>query len=110
MEIPEMGILDRVLEHLPLPKHGYYYDENAVANRLSLGRIADKFRVSTGTDIKDSIYVHGEDGKYLRFKWKGDLYCMNKRPLLIAEGTTGLAPLSSPLEFNVMFKFVMQLL
>ena len=77
MDIPEVGSLNKVLEHLPLPKHGYYYDENVVANLLSLGRIADEFRVSMDTDIEDAIYVHGEDGRYLRFKRKGDLYCMN---------------------------------
>ena len=59
MDIPEMGSLNKVLEHLPLPKHGYYYDENIVANLLSLGIIANKFCVLMDIDTKDSIYAHG---------------------------------------------------
>ena len=76
MELNEIGLLKKVFEHLPLPKNGYYYDKNMIANLLSLGKVANKFRVVMDTDIDDAIYVYGEDGKYLRFgKTENNLYC-----------------------------------
>jgi len=72
-----MGSLSKALEHLPLPKDGYLFDEGIVANLLSLGKIAKEFRVVMDTDIDDAIYVYGKDGKYLRFgKTAKGLYCM----------------------------------
>ena len=68
------------MDHLSLPKYGYYYDENVVANILSLGKIANEFRVVIGTDVDNAIYVYGKDGKYLRFgKTTNNLYCMELR-------------------------------
>ena len=77
IEIHELGCLKKALQHLPLPKDGYYYDENVVANLLFLGKIANEFRVVMDTDIDNAIYVYGKDGKYLRFaKTTNNLYCM----------------------------------
>ena len=77
MNVTKMGSLSKALEHLPLPKDGYLFDEGIVANLLSLGKIADEFRVVMDTDIDDAIYVYGKDGKYLRFgKTAKGLYCM----------------------------------
>ena len=80
IQVNEIGSLKKVFEHLPLPKNGYNYDENTVANLLSLGRIANKFRVVMDTDIDDAIYVFGDDGKYLRFgKTSNNLYSCELR-------------------------------
>ena len=80
IEIHELGCLKKALQHLPLPKDGYYYDKNVVANLLSLGKIANEFRVVMYTEIDDAIYVYGKDGKYLRFaKTTNNLYCMELR-------------------------------
>jgi len=65
MNITRMGSLSKALEDLPLPRDGYLFDEGIVANLLSLGKIADKFRVVMDTDIDDAIYVYGKDDKYL---------------------------------------------
>ena len=76
MQLNEIGLLKKVFKHLPLPKDGYYYDKNMIANLLSLGKIANKFRVVMDTDINDAIYKYGEDEKYLRFgKTENNLYC-----------------------------------
>ena len=37
MQLNKIGSLKKVFEHLPLPKNGYYYDKNMIANLLSLG-------------------------------------------------------------------------
>ena len=55
INIRELGSLKKALDHLPLPKDGYYYNKNVVANLLSLGRIANKFRVVMDTNIDDAI-------------------------------------------------------
>ena len=60
-----------------MPKDGYYYNENVVANLLSLGKIVNEFRVVMDTDVNDAIYVYGKDGKYLQFgKTTNNQYCM----------------------------------
>ena len=81
MQLNEIGSLKKVFEHLPLPKNGYYSDENMIANLLSLEKIANEFRVVMDTDIDNAIYVYGEDGKYLRFgKTENNLYCCELKP------------------------------
>lgn len=71
-----IGSLKKVFDHQTLPKDGYYYNKNVIANLLSLGRIANEFRVVIDTDIGYIMYVFGEDGKYLQFgKTSNNLYC-----------------------------------
>ena len=73
----QLASLSKALCHLPLPKQGYYYNQNVIANLLSLGKIADEFTVVMNTAIDDAIYVYGNKGKYLRFgKTKMGLYKM----------------------------------
>ena len=70
-----MGSLSDVFKHLPLPQDGYYYDEEAVANLLSLGQITKEFQVYMNTAIDDAIYIINSEGKYLRFgRLKHNLY------------------------------------
>lgn len=70
-----------MFEHLPLPKEGYYYDQNTMANPLSLGQIANEFTVKMNTAIDDVIYVYDKDGKYIRFaRTKAKLYCAYLHP------------------------------
>ena len=70
-----MGQLHKIFDHLPLPKGGYYYDEGAVANLLSLGHITKEFTVIMNTEIDDAIYIFNDEGQYLRFgRVKHNLY------------------------------------
>ena len=41
LELHHIGSLLKAFEHLPLPKKGYYYNQNAMENLLSLGQLAD---------------------------------------------------------------------
>ena len=89
-----------------LNKDIYYYDTNAVANLLSLGKIADKFTVVMNTVINNAIYVYGNEGKYLRFgKTKAGLYKMEIRPNDEKEGcffstVKGMKAMFSELDCN----------
>ena len=77
INVHKLGPLKKALDYLLLPKNRYYYDENVVANLLSLGRIANEFKVVMDTDIEDATYVYGKDGKYLRLgKTTNNLYCI----------------------------------
>ena len=51
----QMGNLNSILRHLPLPAENYYYHENAVANLLSLGRVCKQFRVLFNSDVHDAF-------------------------------------------------------
>ena len=64
----QMGQLHKIFDHLPLPKGGYYYNEGAVANLLSLGHITKEFTVIMNTKIDDAIYIFNDEGQYLRFR------------------------------------------
>ena len=61
------GWLCDALKHLPLPQDGYYYQENGVANLLSLALFASNHRVVLETAIDNAFYVFNEDGSYIRF-------------------------------------------
>ena len=81
LELSQIGSLSRAFEHLRLPKKGYYYDQNAMVNLLSLGQIAKEFTVKMNTAIDDAIYVYDEDRKYVRFaRTKANLYCAYLHP------------------------------
>ena len=81
LELHHIGTLSKAFEHLPLPKKGYYYDQNAMANLLSLGQLADEFAVKMNAAIDDAIYVYDRDGKYIRFaRTKANLYCAYLHP------------------------------
>ena len=53
----EGGVLHDDLEYLLLPKSGYYYDKNALANLLLLACIVNKYWVRMDTRVDDVIYV-----------------------------------------------------
>lgn len=67
IQFDTMGSLNKVFEYLPLPKDGYYHDQKAVANLISMARAADEFTIKMNTEVDDAIYVFDEQGKYLRF-------------------------------------------
>ena len=59
--------LTKALHHLPLPKKGYLYNQDAVANILSMAKVSDEYRITMDTNIDNAIYVHNDDGSYIRF-------------------------------------------
>ena len=62
-----MGSLTSVFDHLSLPKDGYYYNEGAVANILSLDQITKEFWVYMNIIVNDAFYIINNKGKYLQF-------------------------------------------
>ena len=76
----------KAFEHLPLQKKAYYYNQNAIANLLSLGQIAKEFTLKMNTAIDDAIYVYDREGKYIRFaRTKANLYIMRTCTLMTAK-------------------------
>ena len=78
INMTQLGSLIKALGHLVLPKQGYNYNQNVVANLLSLGKTTDEFTVinllslgnTTGeftfvmnTAIDDAIYVYRDEEK-----------------------------------------------
>ena len=61
------GSLTEALHHLPLPKKGYFFDPDAMANILSMARVSDHHRITMDTDIDNTIYVYNDDELYIRF-------------------------------------------
>ena len=61
LQVRKIGSLKKTLEYLPLPKNGYSYDKNMLADLLSLRKITSKFRVVMDANINNAIYVYGED-------------------------------------------------
>ena len=67
-KLSQTGSLHTALQHLPLPRDDYHYDDTAIANLLSFARLADDYYILCNTRIDDAIYVQSkEDGKFLRF-------------------------------------------
>ena len=78
--IEQIGSLHQSLRHLPLPVSAYHYSEMAIANLLSLTKLADKYYIIYNTRIDDIIYIQSKDnGKYLQFQRnpKHNLYYMD---------------------------------
>ena len=74
------GSLTEALQHLPLPKEGYFFHPDAVANILSMAKVSDHHRITTDTDIDNTIYVFNDDGSYICFhQMKQDVYEMQIR-------------------------------
>ena len=74
----QMGKLNSILKHLPLPAENYYYHKNAVANLISLGQVCKEFRVVFDSDIHDAFYIFNDDGTYVVFKkTRNNLYCLS---------------------------------
>ena len=72
------GSLCESLKHLPLPKDGYYFHADGVANLLSLSMVAENNRVVMDTAIDNAFYVYNEDGSYIRFACQPNgLYCLH---------------------------------
>ena len=63
------GALHHNLASLPLPAEGYYYDEKALTNLLSLACIVNEYWVRMDTRIDDAIYVQSKTGgRSIRFQ------------------------------------------
>ena len=75
------GSLTKALHHLPLPKKGYFYNPDAVANLLSMAKVSNKYHITMDTNIDNAIYVHNDDGSYIRsaHRTKRDVYEMQLR-------------------------------
>ena len=81
LELKQIGLLSKIFEHLPLPKKGCYYNQNAMVNILSLRQIAKEFTVKMNTAVDNAIYVYNKDGKYIRFvRTRANLYCAYLHP------------------------------
>ena len=80
IHLSQIGSLHQALQHLPLPASTYYYNENAIANLLSLAKLADDYCIICNTRIDNRKYVQSKnDGKYVQFQrdHKFDLYYMD---------------------------------
>ena len=60
----QLGSLTKALEHLPLPKDGYYFYLEMVTN---LALISDEYRVAMDTEIDNAIYVFNDYRTYIKF-------------------------------------------
>ena len=81
LNLKQIGLLFKTFEHLLLPKKGCYYNQNAMANLLSLGQIAKEFTVKMNTAVNDAVCMYDEDEKYIRFaKAKANLCCAYLHP------------------------------
>ena len=63
INLSEGGVLHDDLGDLPLPKEGYYYDKNVLANLLSLACIVNEYWVRMDTRIGNAIYVQSKTGR-----------------------------------------------
>ena len=64
----EGGVLHDDLGYLLLPKSGYYYDKNALANLLSLACVFNKYWVRMDARIDNAIYVQSKtDRRLIRY-------------------------------------------
>ena len=69
INLSEGGVLHNDLSYLLLPKLGYYYDKDALANLLSLACVVNEYWVRMNTRIDDVIYVQSKTGRrLLRFQ------------------------------------------
>lgn len=76
-KVNQLGYLNKVLKHLPLPKDTYHFYCNDVTNILLLTRISYKYIVEMYTDIDNDISLLNDDGTYIKFSYtKRNLYCM----------------------------------
>ena len=68
IKMSQIALLHNALKHLPLPNDKYYYNQYAIANLLSFGKIAEEYHIICNIQVDDAIYVQSkDDGKYLRF-------------------------------------------
>ena len=61
------GLLTATLHHLPLPKEGYYFHFDAVANVLSMARVSDHHHIVMDTNVDNTIYLFNANGTYICF-------------------------------------------
>ena len=77
-QVNDIGRLCDDLNTLPLPRDGYYYYPNGVANLLSLAMLTETKRVVMDSAIDNAIYVFNNDGSYIRFaKTSVGMYCID---------------------------------
>ena len=65
----EGGVLHNDLSYLLLPKLGYYYDKDALANLLSLAFVVNEYWVRMDTCFDDALHVESKTGgRLLQFQ------------------------------------------
>ena len=70
-----IGDLHDLLNHLPLPKGGYYAYKNGVTNLLSLAHVSKDFRVYYDYWVDKAFHIFDHEGGFIKFEQaKNDLY------------------------------------
>ena len=70
-----MGDLHDLLNHLPVPKEGYYAYKNGVANLLSLAHVSKYYRVYYDSQVDKAFYILDHEGGFNKFEQaKNGLY------------------------------------
>mgnify|MGYP003334727327 CR=1 FL=1 len=63
----QTGELRGDLLKLPLCKTGYFFNQDGVANLLSLSQLSDEYDIVMDTRIDNAFYVFNNNGNYIRF-------------------------------------------
>ena len=63
----QTGDLTGDLLKLPLCKTGYFFNQDGVANLLSLSQLSDEYNIVMDTRIDNAFYVFDNNGNYIRF-------------------------------------------
>lgn len=74
----QTGLLTKVLYHLLLPKEGYHFHPDAMANLVSMVVVFDHHGIVMDTDVNNAIYMFNDDGTYIQFQqMKHNIYSMH---------------------------------
>ena len=74
----QTGSLTKALYHLPLPKEGYHFHPDPVANLVSMSVVSNHHHIIMYTDVNNDIYVFHNDGRYIHFQQtKRNIYSMH---------------------------------